>query len=97
MFVYQLFFSSNISDFSLFFTLKLQPSLKKVTSLFPNNPPLKIMVLSSSPTFKIWWEVQSPNRKEEGAHYDGHNKVVLKNLEKALMSVINLMYLNYAL
>ena len=42
------FLSLNISDFSLFFTKKLQPSpLKKVTPLFLTNPPLKIKALSS--------------------------------------------------
>ena len=35
--VYKLFLSLNIPDFSLFFVEKLQPSLKKVTPLFPSN------------------------------------------------------------
>ena len=41
-FVYELFLSPNISDFSLFFFfVKLQPTLKKVTSSFPAAPPSK--------------------------------------------------------
>ena len=36
-------------------------SLKKVTPLFPSNPPLKVEVLSSpAPFLKIWLEVQTP-------------------------------------
>ena len=32
----------------------------------------------------------TPSRKEGGAHYDGDNKTVLKNLDKQFMSVIKL-------
>ena len=38
--VYRLFLSLNIPDFSLFFVEILQPPMKKVTPLFPSNPPL---------------------------------------------------------
>ena len=49
--VYKLFLSLNIPDFSLF-NLKLATPLKKVTHLFPSNPPLKIEVLSTPPLFE---------------------------------------------
>ena len=45
VFVYKLFLSLNIPDFSLFFVEKLQPPLKKVTLSFPAT--LKLEVLSS--------------------------------------------------
>ena len=46
IFAYKLFFSLNISDFSLSFCKKCI-LLKKVTPLFSSNPPLKVEVLPS--------------------------------------------------
>ena len=70
--------SLNISDFNIFFVWKLQPLLKKVTPLFPSNPPLKVEVLSSIPFLKIWLEAQPPTTPpppaengKGGSHY-GH-------------------------
>ena len=63
IFAYKLFLSLNISDFNLFFMWKLQPPpptpLKNVTSLFPNNPILKVEVLSSHPLFEklFFWTI----------------------------------------
>ena len=69
VFVYKLFLSLNISDFSLFFYVKTATSLKKIHPLFPSNPPPKIGILTCHPPFlKIWMEAQPPSRKE-GAHY----------------------------
>ena len=54
--------------------LSPQPS-KKIhpPSLFLSNRPLKTEALpSSSSLLKIWYEVQSPNRKGEGVHTMWH-------------------------
>ena len=41
--------------------MKIATPLKKVTPLFPSNPPLKVEILSSAPPFlKIWLEAQPP-------------------------------------
>ena len=46
---------------------KLQPALKKATSLFLSNPPLKVEILSSPPPFlKIWLEAQPPPTLQKG-------------------------------
>ena len=68
--------SLNIPDSSLFFVEKLQPPLKKVTPLFPSNPPLKTEDLSSpSPLFENLIRGSPPplpplSRKGGGAHYE---------------------------
>ena len=55
IFAYKLYLSLNISDFNLFFMWKLQPPPpEKSYPLFPNNPPLKVEVLSSPLFLKIW-------------------------------------------
>ena len=62
-FAYKPFLSLNISDFNNFYvkTATPLPPLKKVTSLFPSNSPLKVEALSSSlPLFENWLEVQPP-------------------------------------
>ena len=76
-FAYKPFLSLNISDFNNFYvkTATPLPPLKKVTSLFPSNSPLKVEALSSSlPLFENWLEVQPPpppgRKGGEGAHYD---------------------------
>ena len=52
--------------FKFFFVLKFQPPppppapLKRVTPSFPATPPLKVVVLSSPPFWKIWLEIQPP-------------------------------------
>ena len=53
IFVYKLFLSLRISDFSLFFMQKQQPP-KKCKPLFPSNPPLKIEILSALPP--LFWK-----------------------------------------
>ena len=77
IFVYKLFLSLNISDFSLFLGNNCNP-LKKVTPLFPSNPHRKIKILSSSPFLEIWSEAQTTQQKGrgEGAHW-----LVSKELE----------------
>ena len=72
IFVYKLFLLSNISDLSLFFFCKnCNLPLKKVTSLFSSNPPLKVEVLSRPPFLKIWDKVHPlPPQQKGGAHYD---------------------------
>ena len=54
------------------------------------TPPLKIQVLSSPPLLKIWLEVQPSTRKEGGAHYNGGNRTILRNLEKQFKRVVKL-------
>ena len=54
VFAHKLFLSLNISDFNLCDNCTPPPPPpppppKKVTPLFPSNPPLKVEVLSSSP------------------------------------------------
>ena len=46
------------------------PPLKKVTPLFPSNPPLKVEVLSSPPLWKFGWRLNLPPlcRKGGGVH-----------------------------
>ena len=39
---------------------KLQLPLKKVTPLFPSNPPLKLRSCQAPPFFEIWLEAQTP-------------------------------------
>ena len=64
--VYKLVLSLNISDFSLFFVEKLQrrppPALKKVTPLFPSNPPLK----TSFPATCLFHPPPPPAKSGEG-------------------------------
>ena len=60
IFAYKLFLSLNISDFNLFFVWKLQLPLKKGTSLFPSNPPLKVEILSNFPFWKFGWRFNPP-------------------------------------
>ena len=51
--------------------MKIATPLKKVTPLFPSNPPLEIEILSSPPLLKIWLEAQlppPPGRKGGGVH-----------------------------
>ena len=69
IFAYKLL-SLNISDFNFSFCENCNPlPLKKVTDLFPSNPPLKVEVLSSPSFFKIWLEVQPhPPAEREGVH-----------------------------
>ena len=52
-FAYKLFLSLNISDFNTFYvkTATPLPPLKKATSLFPSNSPIKVEALSSSLPF----------------------------------------------
>ena len=73
IFAYKLL-SLNISDFNFSFCENCNPlPLKKVTDLFPSNPPLKVEVLSSPSFLKIWLEVQPLPPAEKGggcAHYD---------------------------
>ena len=73
-FVYKLFLSLNISDFSVFFCFfvlvkiaTLQPPfLKKVTPSFPATPSQSWGPVKPFPFLKIWLEVQpTPNRKGE--------------------------------
>ena len=52
IFVCKPFLSLNISDFSLFFTEKLQPLLKKVSLSFPANLLLKLRSGQAPPPFK---------------------------------------------
>ena len=70
IFAYELFFAIKYFRFNFFVCVKiatppppppLHPSLKKVTSLFPSNPSLKVKVLPSLHFLKIWLEVQSRN------------------------------------
>ena len=66
IFAYKLL-SLNISDFNFSFCENCNPlPLKKVTDLFPSNPPLKVEVLSSPSFLKIWLEAQPPSRKGGG-------------------------------
>ena len=46
IFVYKLFLSLNISNFSLFFVSKLQPLPEKGHPFFPSNPPLKTQLMT---------------------------------------------------
>ena len=73
------FLSLNLSDFTLFFMTKLQPTpYEKSHLLFPTNLPLKIDILSSSPLFEIWQGAQPlpPSAKQKGrgggVHYESH-------------------------
>ena len=70
-FAHKLLLSLNVSDFNLFFTWKLQPSLH------PLPPPLKKVIPSKSwgpakppLSLKIWLEVQQPPspKQKEGVH-----------------------------
>ena len=83
IFVHKLFLSLNISDFNLFFMWKLQPPLKKVTPVFPSNPPLKVEILSSPLFFKIWLEVQPPC-KNRGLHTMAFDNNHIKSICLAL-------------
>ena len=50
---------------------KINPSFPANNPLFSRKPPLKAEVLSSPPPLlKIWLEVQPPQQKGVGAHYD---------------------------
>ena len=65
IFAYKLFLSLNISIFqiliySLYENCNPPPPLKKVTHLFPSNPPLKVEVLPSPHFLKTWLEAQTP-------------------------------------
>ena len=51
IFTYKLFLSLNISDFNLLCDNCTPPPPKKVTTLFPSNPPLKVETLSSLSPF----------------------------------------------
>ena len=67
IFVYQLFLSLNISDFSSLFYVKLDhPHFKKVTPLFPTNPPIKIKVLQSPPFWKFGRRFNPPPQQKGG-------------------------------
>ena len=76
IFVYKLLLSLNISDFSLFLCQNCTPlpPLEKSRPLFPNNPPLKIEILSSPlPLWKFGRRLNFPlpaEREGEGAHYE---------------------------
>ena len=58
---YKLFLSLNISDFRVFFYENCN-LLKKITTFFPNNPPLKIEVLSN-PLFWKFGRRFNPHQK----------------------------------
>ena len=86
IFTYKLFLSLNNSDFNLFFCENFNPPpplpLKKVTPLFPSNPPVnEVEVLSIPPPFlKIWFEAQALLLQKEGesGHYGPLMPVVTK-------------------
>ena len=67
IFVYQLFLSLNISDFSLLFYVKIAPPpLQKGHPLFPTNPPIKIKVLPSPPFWKFGRRFNPPPQQKGG-------------------------------
>ena len=59
IFVYKLFLSLNIKDFSLSLCENCNPP-EKGHPLFPSNHPLKIEILSSSPFWKFGWRLIPP-------------------------------------
>ena len=79
-------------SFSLFFMQKLQPLLKKVTSLFPSNPPLKIEILSCPPFFEEFgrrFNLPPPKQKGGGAHYED-NLMLFTVMRGSSCFIINL-------
>ena len=53
-----------------FFCVKIATPLWKKSPIFPSNPPLKVEVLSSRPSFwKFVWRFISPAERGQGAHY----------------------------
>ena len=73
IFAYKLFLSLNISNFNFFFFfgggVKIATTpLKKVTPLFPSNPPIKVEVLSSPhPYFEnlVGGSIPPPKKKQQ--------------------------------
>ena len=87
IFAYKLFLSSNISDFNLLCdscTPPPSPPPKKVTPLFPSNPPVKVEVLSSSPFLKFGWRLNptSPPTPTAGRGGGGAHYVTLTETDK---------------
>ena len=74
IFAYKLFLSLIISNFNFFWVWKLQRPPEKSYPIFPNNPSLKVEVLSSHNPLpplllKIWLDVQPHQQKGGGVHY----------------------------
>ena len=68
---------------------KLQPPWKKVTPLFPSNPPLKVEVLSSPPFLKTWLEDQTPSSPlQKGGRGVPTMTSILKSKAKCVLVVI---------
>ena len=70
IFVYTLLLSLNISDFSLFFFVKIATPLKKVTPSFPATSLSKLRSCQAPPFWKFGRRFNPSQAEMGGAHYD---------------------------
>ena len=72
--IYTDLFTLNISDFNLLFMSKLQPPLKKVNPLFPNNSLWKLRSCQVLPFWKFGWRFNPPLLSRKGRGCTPYNQ-----------------------